>query len=141
MKEMLALLPTGSNKDDSLFLGLFLRKLPTSMRDHLVAADHQTAASMAKHADVLWDARCGESAVTAVDAAGIDAVDRAKNASRSSRSPDRHRSPDRRGQSSQHRKPTPGPDGRRRDPALCFYHNKWGNKAQKCQAPCAWTEN
>ncbi len=53
MNEMLALLPTGSNKDDSLFLGLFLRKLPTTMRDHLAAADHQTATSMAKHADVL----------------------------------------------------------------------------------------
>jgi imidazolonepropionase-like amidohydrolase len=24
------------------------------MRDHLAAADHQTAATMAKHADVLW---------------------------------------------------------------------------------------
>ncbi len=141
MNEMLALLPTGSNKDDSLFLGLFLRKLPTTMRDHLAAADHQTATAMAKHADVLWDARCGEAAVTAVDASEIDAVNRAKNASRSSRSPDRRRSPDCRGQSSQHRKPTPGPDGRRRDPALCFYHNKWGSKAQKCQAPCSWTEN
>jgi hypothetical protein len=64
MNEML---PTRSNKDDSLFLGLFLRKLPTTMRDHLAAIDHQTAASMAKHADVLWDTRCGESAATAID--------------------------------------------------------------------------
>jgi hypothetical protein len=78
MNEMLALLPTGSNKDDSLFLGLFLRKLPTTMRDHLAAADHQTAPSMAKHADVLWDARCSEAAVAAVDAAEVDAVNRAK---------------------------------------------------------------
>jgi len=62
MNEMLALLPTGSNKDDSLFLGLFQRKLPTTMRDHLAAADHQTATSMAKHADVLWDARCAAAA-------------------------------------------------------------------------------
>ncbi len=111
------------------------------MRDHLAAADHQTATSMAKHADVLWDARCGEAAVTAVDADEVDEQNRAKNANRSSRLPDRRRSPDRRGQSAQHRKPTPGPDGRRPDPALCFYHNKWGNKAQKCQAPCSWTEN
>jgi hypothetical protein len=52
MDEMLALLPTGSNKDDSMFLGLFLRKLPTTIRDHLAAPDHQTAMSMAKHTDV-----------------------------------------------------------------------------------------
>jgi len=141
MNEMLALLPTGSNKDDSLFLGLFLWKLPTTMRDHLAAADHQTATSMAKHPDVLWDARCGEAAVTSRDASEIDAVNRAKNASRSSRSPDRRRSHDRHGESSLHRKPTPGPDGRRRDSALCFYHNKWGSKAQKCQPPCSWAEN
>jgi hypothetical protein len=141
MNEMLALLPTGSNKDDSLFLGLFLRKLPTTMRDHLAAADHQTATSMAKYADVLWNARCSKAAVATVDASEIDAVKRAKNASRSSRSPDSRRSPNRRGQSSQHRKPTSGLDSRRRDPALCFYHNKWGNKAQKCQAPYSWTEN
>jgi hypothetical protein len=58
MNEMLALLPTGSNEEDSLLLGLFRRKLLTTMRDHMAAADHQTAISMAKHADVLWDARC-----------------------------------------------------------------------------------
>jgi hypothetical protein len=54
---MLALLPTGENKDGAIFLGIFLRKLPTTMRDHLAAANHTTAAAMSAHADVLWDAR------------------------------------------------------------------------------------
>jgi hypothetical protein len=64
MNEMLALLPTGENKDGAIFLGIYLRKLPSTMRDHLAAANHNTAAAMAAHADVLWDARCGEAAVS-----------------------------------------------------------------------------
>jgi hypothetical protein len=49
MDEMLALLPTGARSDDTIFLALFLLQLPTSMRDHLAAADHKTAADMARH--------------------------------------------------------------------------------------------
>ncbi len=56
LNEMLALLPTGENKDGAIFLGIFLRKLPATMRDHLAAANHATAAAMSAHADVLWDA-------------------------------------------------------------------------------------
>jgi hypothetical protein len=44
MDEMLALLPTGAHSDDTIFLALFLLRLPTSMRDHPAAADHKTAA-------------------------------------------------------------------------------------------------
>jgi hypothetical protein len=44
LNEMLALLPTRENKDGAIFLGIFLRKLPTTMRDHLAAANHATAA-------------------------------------------------------------------------------------------------
>jgi hypothetical protein len=40
MNEMLALLPTGENKDGAIFLGIYLRKLPSTMRDHLAAANH-----------------------------------------------------------------------------------------------------
>ena len=50
MNEMLALLPTGENKDGAIFLGIYLRKLPSTMRDHLAAANHNTAAAMAAHA-------------------------------------------------------------------------------------------
>jgi hypothetical protein len=59
MDEMLALLPTGARSDDTIFLALFLLRLPTSMRDHLAAADHKTAADMAHHAHTIWDARAG----------------------------------------------------------------------------------
>jgi hypothetical protein len=139
MNEMLALIPTGSNKDDYIFLGIFLRKLPPTMREHLAAAYHTTAAAMSAHADVLRDAKSCDAAVSSIADASISAV-----ASRSAgrRSPDR-RSPDRRrGRSSQGRRPTPGPDSRRRDTsALCFYHSKFGQRANKCKPPCSWTEN
>jgi hypothetical protein len=54
MNEMLSLLPTGSSQNDYIFLGIFLRKLPATMREHLAAANHTTAAAMAELADVLW---------------------------------------------------------------------------------------
>jgi hypothetical protein len=139
MNEMLALIPTGSNKDDYIFLGIFLRKLPSSMREHLAAANHTTAAAMSAHADILWDAKAGDTSISAISDASISAV---ANRSFARRSPDR-RSPDRRrGRSGQRRKPTPGPDSRRRDAStLCFYHSRFGQRANKCEPPCSWTEN
>jgi hypothetical protein len=124
-------------------LASFSRKLPATMRDHLAAANHATAAAMAAHADVLWDARCGEPTISHLVDATTTAV-AAMNVSRENRrrSPDR-RSPDRRRrQSRQGRRQTPGPDSRRRDSsALCYYHSRFGQKAMKCEAPCSWTEN
>jgi hypothetical protein len=136
MDEMLALLPTGARSDDTIFLVLFLLRLPTSMRDHLAAADHKTAADMAHHADTIWNLRDGETAVTAVSAP-VDDV-----ASCSPARDSRRRSPDRRQPRGhrQKRKPTPGPD-RRCDQSLCYYHGRFGKKAHKCEAPCSWTEN
>jgi hypothetical protein len=143
MHEMLAQLPTGENKDGAIFLGIFLRKLQATMRDHLAAANQATAAAMAAHADVLWDARCGEPTVSHLVDATTTAV-AAMNVSRENcrRSPDRH-SPDRhRRQSRQGRRQTPGPDSRGRDSsALCYYHSRFGQRAVKCEAPCSWTEN
>jgi hypothetical protein len=96
MHEMLAQLPTGENKDGAIFLSIFLRKLPATMHDHLAAANHATAAAMAAHADVLWDARCGDPTVSHLVDATTTAV-AAMNVLRENRrrSPDR-RSPDRR---------------------------------------------
>jgi len=139
MNEMLALLPDGDNGDSTLFLGLFLLRLPVSMRDHLAAADLNTAAEMAAHADQLWDARAGESALSAVSAS-VDAV-ASRSPSRDSRrrSPDRRHSPDRRQGGQRPRSQTPGPGSSKR--SLCFYHSRFGQKALKCEAPCTWSGN
>ncbi len=56
MAEMLSL-RFETTAPDSLFLALFLRRLPASIRDHLAVANHTTATEMATHADILWDAR------------------------------------------------------------------------------------
>jgi len=133
MNEMLALLPAGARADDTLFLALFLLRLPVSMRDHLAAADHKTAADMAKHADVLWDSRAGDTAVAAV--APIDAVSRSPSRGDRRRSPDRRQN--QRGRSC--RRPTPGPSDSGK--SLCYYHSRFGQKAHRCEAPCTWSEN
>jgi hypothetical protein len=138
LNEMLALLPTGENKDGAIFLGIFLRKLPATMRDHLAAA-----VAMSAHAGILWDARCGEPSVSHLLDAIITAIANMKVSRDSHRRSLGRRSPDwRRRQSQQGCRPTPGLDSRRRDSsALCFYHSWFGQKAVKCEAPCSWTEN
>ena len=54
MDDMLALLHDGE-VPGSLFLGLFLERLPVQMRDHLVAKDFKNPIEIALHADKLWD--------------------------------------------------------------------------------------
>ena len=56
MDAMLALLPD-DEVPGSLFLGLFLERLPVEMRDHLVAGEFKNPSEMALHTNRLWDAR------------------------------------------------------------------------------------
>ena len=141
MSDMLALLPAES-VPDTLFLCHFLRRLPVTMRDHLAAADCNTAEEMSRHADRLWDARAGQpiSHVTPQDSC-VAAVSR-----RPSSPGDAHRAQGgqrtRRGQKGRGghnsdggrpRSPTPG--------ALCRLHAKWGARAHYCEKPCAWSGN
>jgi hypothetical protein len=138
MAEMLAL-RYETTAPDSLFSALFLRRLPPSIRDHLAAANHTTAAEMATHADILWDARNSASVSAVSDS--LAAVSLRSASPKSSRSPDRRaRSPDRRvgGGRQPPRRPTPGQqDGKK----LCFIHRKYGNDATSCRKPCDWAEN
>jgi len=145
MNEMLALLPDDDDGDSTIFLGLFLRRLPISMRDHLTTANLKTAEEMSRHADILWDARACDSAVVAV-IAEVDAVSvRSPCRYNRCRSParDSHRhSPDRR--NCPPRRQTPGRDGNRdsnRSSSLCFYHGKYGQNPRQCEAPCTWSGN
>jgi len=96
MAEMLAL-RYEATAPDSLFFALFLRRLPSSIRDHIAAANHTTAAEMATHADILWDAR--NSATVSAVSDTLSAVS-LRSSSPNKRSPDRRaKSPDRRGRS------------------------------------------
>jgi hypothetical protein len=141
MAEMLSL-RYETTAPDSLFLTLFLRRLPPSIRDHLSAANHATATEMAAHADILWDAR-GTAAVSAVTDSLAAVSVRSASPNRRTKSPDRRaRSPDRRsgrgGGSKPPRRPTPGrPDGKK----ICWIHQRYGVDATSCRPGCQWTEN
>jgi hypothetical protein len=143
MAEMLSL-RFETTAPDSLFLALFLRRLPASIRDHLAAANHATATEMATHADVLWDARNTASVSAVSDSLAALSV-RSASPDRRAKSPDRRaRSPDRRRDRGQGRRPTPGRQDSRATSAggkLCRNHRIFGAKAWNCRGNCDFAEN
>ena len=97
------------------------------MRDQLASANHKTAATMAEHADCIWDARTAKDSVSAV-ADSVDAVSGRSSPQNRRRSPDRRQPVVSRPQ----RTGTPNPgrrdgDGRRKD----------GSPSPYCY-PCTW---
>jgi hypothetical protein len=136
MAEMLALLPPGGVAD-TLFLCLFLRRLPAGMRDHLAAADFKTAAEMSSHADLLWDARAGQT-VSAVAAELMPVRYRSSSPRDSQRSSS---PPAASGRHQARRRPTPHSETGRLNPGICKTHAKYGAKAYYCTAPCSWEED
>jgi hypothetical protein len=146
MAEMLSL-RYETTAPDSLFLALFLRRLPPSIRDHLSAANHATATEMAAHADILWDAR-GTASVSAVTDSLAAVSVRSASPSRRTKSPDRRaRSSDRRsgGKGQPPRRPTPGRQDYKALSAsdgLCKNHRRYGDKAYNCNwKDCKFAEN
>jgi hypothetical protein len=133
MSDMLALLPAETNPD-TLFLALFLRRLPASIRDHLAAADCGTAEEMATLADMLWDARSSGS-VSLVEEESVAAISGRSASPREGhrRSPERQRPQGGRGGGSTSR-PRPQTPGK-----LCKLHKKWGAAAHNCWPPCSWS--
>jgi len=145
MAEMLSL-RYETTAPDSLFLALFLRRLPASIRDHLAAANHTTATEMATHADILWDARSTTTVSAVTDS--LAAVSVRSASPRYSRSPDRRaRSPVNRGGGGRQppRPPTPGrQDGKSSSNKnkWCFNHRRYGDKAYNCcWDKCKFAEN
>ena len=122
MDAMLALLPD-DEVPGSLFLGLFLERLPVEMRDHLVAKDFKTPSDMALHADKLWDARKTQVADSLLAAASTS-PSRARGRERSDGSPTR-------------RNQTPGPAGS----GNCYFHKRFGTAASNCRPPCSFQRN
>ena len=122
MDAMLALLPE-DEVPGSLFLGLFLERLPVEMRDHLVAKDFKNPSEMALHADKLWDARRAQ-AVDPLLAAASTSPSHAPGRDRSDGSP-------------VCRSQTPGPSGA----GECFFHKCFGNSANNCRPPRSFQGN
>ncbi len=134
MDDMLALHPVGE-KPNSLFLYVFLRKLPGDMMDLLTATDYATPRDLAAAADKLWDSRRSRGRpVCAVDSPSAVAAisSSSRSPSPTSRRPAARRDNANRNKS---RPATPGPSG------YCRLHAKWGEDARQCYPPCSWTKN
>ena len=122
MDSMLALLPE-DEVPGSLFLGLFLERLPVEMRDHLVAQDFKNPSELALHADKLWDARRVQP-VDSLLAAAFSPTSPSRSRGRGSTSPVR-------------RSQTPGPV----NSGECYFHKRFGNAANNCRPPCSFQGN
>ena len=137
MDSMLALLPD-DDTPSTLFLALFLERLPVEMRDHLVAKEFDSPSDMALHADKLWDARRAQPAVDSAAALASPLAAAALSPPRQDRDRgrDRARSPSRDGRA---RRSTPGPAAGSSGP--CFYHRQFGSAAVNCRPPCSFPGN
>jgi len=158
LQDMRALLPD-KEVEGVLFQCLFLKRLPTTMSDAVMAAGLENIEDMAAMADRLHDkpATAGIAAVAAQPSccSHVSAIDsKQKKFNRSGRSPNRSgRSPDRRAA-------TPGPGKEKKDfsafnaagrPASqwvkgadknwCQYHQFYGDAARTCRAGCTHPGN
>jgi hypothetical protein len=118
MNSLLALLPP-DDQPGILFLALFMRRLPTYIRDQLAALPTRDPDQLAAHADLIWTSHGGA-------AAAVNQV--FSTQTRPTRPPGR--SPTRRQSPSPHRTISPS--------RWCFYHRKFGDRAQRCQPPCSY---
>lgn len=123
MDSMLALLPE-DEVPGSLFLGLFLERLPVEMRDHLVAQDFKNPSELALHADKLWDARRVQPVDPLLAAATVPPSSPSRSRGRGSSSPVR-------------RSQTPGPS----NTTECYFHRRFGLNANNCRPPCSFQGN
>ena len=123
MDSMLALLPE-NEVPGSLFLGLFLERLPVEMRDHLVAQDFKNPSDLALHADKLWDTRRVQTVDPLLAAAIFPSNSPSHSRGRGSSSPTR-------------RSQTPGPTST----AECYFHRRFGANANNCRPPCSFQGN
>jgi hypothetical protein len=59
MGKLKQLHPHGVSHNNDLFLSMFFKRLPLSMRETIGAGTHKTAMVTVKAVDTLWDARGG----------------------------------------------------------------------------------
>ena len=128
-------LPPGVSPDTDLFMAMFLIRLPPSMREAVGAGNHKTAADTVRAADALWDARGGHDPTVA-----------AATTHRSrSPAPTNGKTTDKRNGNarSKSRPPSRPAFHAFQNPAngVCKFHNYYANRAHKCIAPCAFSEN
>ena len=122
MDAMLALLPE-DEAPGSLFLGLFLERLPVEMRNHLVSKEFKNPSEMVLHADNLWNAHRAQASDSFLTAAAT--------------SPARARTHDQSDGSPARRSQTSGTAAN----GECYFHKRFGVSANNCRPPCSFQGN
>ena len=129
-------------KPELVLIGLFLRRLPQSIQDHLLALDIEDPDVLAKKANQLFQTSCSSflNLLTSDHATPVYAL-----------RPPKPRTCQYSNSSASHstmsgRSSTPAASHRhQRSPfpvsSTCWFHITHGDKAQKCKQPFSWSEN
>jgi hypothetical protein len=142
MRQMKALLPT-DDRPGTTFMAMFLLRLPSDMRDHLIAKDFKDCTMMAEYADLLYSSRTGSTVITVTTVTTVNteykaAINDVSGGRRQEFSPQdcwrERRSQSRQGRS---RRKTPSPY--KEDSDICYFHNTYSDKARKCKPGWLWT--
>jgi hypothetical protein len=118
---------------------LFLRKLPRHIRNLINQRAFKEPEDLIQRCNELWEAQSAEEAAAATAAAAPRPQCPFQGA-RHSPSPFRRKGSGG-NKSGRCRSPTPGPARGGRNDRLCFYHSRFGNKAQKCEKDFSYQEN
>ena len=123
MNQLLSLLPPGDHPE-TMFLMLFLDRLPPNISAQLTARTFRHPRDMAAYADQIWDstpppvqpvAALPFQSRSSSPASTVSMRSVSRSGCRCSRSPAPHHQPD-----------------------YCYYHRRFGVAAHHCQAPCSW---
>ena len=148
---------TGAARNIDVLRALWLHRLPETVRSSIIDFTKYDDSSIAELADQLLDAHLAAT-VTRPTAAGVppdEAVadvtpDRAQPADDVVLAAFKNRRRNQVKQSLASFKPSRRPSSSQSSSShknsdfkdqLCFYHAKFGPKAQKCETPCAWPKN
>lgn len=119
----------GSADVKILFRQIFLEQMPENIRSHLVRAEEDDLATLVEEADKIWYATSQPSSASSINniehSASINNI--VKQEVNSNAKP-------RKTQSST-KKPTVMEEDT--TSSLCYYHQRFGDKATKCRAPCS----
>ena len=123
---MLSLFPAGQ-ETSPLFLNEFLSRMPAVVRGHLHTFSHKDPHALAQHADLVWSSHAPQTVHQVLDddpdfytdsfscnAINQPTMMKKDNSSRNQRNSSTSSS------------------------QLCFYHEKYGEKARKCNGPCSF---
>ena len=119
LDEMLTL--AGGHRDCFLFKQIFLEQMPDDIRIMLADEDFGDVRKLASKADILWHSRRHDIGINRV---GHGQLTASKASSSNGNTKKRHISRD-----------------SQSNAAWCFFHNRWGADARKCQQPCNFSGN